>query len=53
MAAAGIGAGALQILPLAAWELAAQGLPQLSGLGWLGVALSQLRVFRIDHLPVE
>ena len=38
MAAAGIGAGMLQIAPLAAWEAAAQGLPHLSGMGWLGVA---------------
>lgn len=37
MAAAGIGAGMLQMMPLAAWEMAAQGLPRLSGAGWLGV----------------
>jgi drug/metabolite transporter (DMT)-like permease len=38
MAAAGIGAGMLQLLPLAGWELATRGLPHLSGMGWLGVA---------------
>lgn len=37
MAAAGIGAGVVQLLPLAAWKVATEGLPHLSGMAWLGI----------------